>query len=582
MIKRIFIGIVSFVLGAVMLTGCSAFQYDYDRDFKQVVAEMNPYTVTVNYDDDNGDTKVYKYEAKLVKIYKMDLVEYVNNNQSSLSQNAATKQEMYDNALKMLINTEIIANEAEAYINAGEIAWDAEVNVGTDDEPIMRKTYTQTNAVKRRVYQVIDSTLLSIKNEILERRDEPTISTSGDGDMNTDTTYPVKPEETEDVDDFEIWAPDEGHYPGLIGDSEARSLDAEALRRFITLLRERVEDDFRVTAEDKEKFAADDERINEIINTQGVPYVYPILGDTHYVYYISGKQLERSQKFTELQSYLTDSVEVTDADVQKSFTETLNSQKASYDADIAAYNTAMSGSTTVLYHPEVNHFYVKHILLPFSDKPKADLEAYKKRLNVTKDQVEAYRAALVDGIVCYPHLYGEDDKSRPMTVSDVMNAIKSEMRPLETTGNVKAADTAFDDLIYLYNTDTGAFGNNKGYVVKYKLDSGESETYMQEFADAARKMRDTLDVGQVLYENVVTDYGVHIMYLASIPKAGKVDINDYTTPGELQTYYDLIKKPLQSSLETEVYQRWEAQAIKANYDAHATVYEKRYKNLWED
>ena len=343
-----------------------------------------------------------------------------------------------------------------------------------------------------------------------------------------------------------------------------------------------MEDDFRVTAEDKEKFAADDERINEIINTQGVPYVYPILGDTHYVYYISGKQLERSQKFTELQSYLTDSVEVTDADVQKSFTETLNSQKASYDADIAAYNTAMSGSTTVLYHPEVNHFYVKHILLPFSDKQKADLEAYKKRLNVTKDQVEAYRAALVDGIVCYPHLYGEDDKSRPMTVSDVMNAIKSEMRPLETTGNVKAADTAFDDLIYLYNTDTGAFGNNKGYVVKYKLDSGESETYMQEFADAARKMRDTLDVGQVLYENVVTDYGVHIMYLASIPKAGKVDINDYTTPGELQTYYDLIKKPLQSSLETEVYQRWEAQAIKANYDAHATVYEKRYKNLWED
>lgn len=582
MIKRIFIGIVSFVLGAVMLTGCSAFQYDYDRDFKQVVAEMNPYTVTVNYDDDNGDTKVYKYEAKLVKIYKMDLVEYVNNNQSSLSQNAATKQEMYDNALKMLINTEIIANEAEAYINAGEIAWDAEVNVGTDDEPIMRKTYTQTNAVKRRVYQVIDSTLLSIKNEILERRDEPTISTSGDGDMNTDTTYPVKPEETEDVDDFEIWAPDEGHYPGLIGDSEARSLDAEALRRFITLLRERVEDDFRVTAEDKEKFAADDERINEIINTQGIPYVYPILGDTHYVYYISGKQLERSQKFTELQSYLTDSVEVTDADVQKSFTETLNSQKASYDADIAAYNTAMSGSTTVLYHPEVNHFYVKHILLPFSDKQKADLEAYKKRLNVTKDQVEAYRASLVDGIVCYPHLYGEDDKSRPMTVSDVMNAIKSKMRPLETTGNVKAADTAFDDLIYLYNTDTGAFGNNKGYVVKYKLDSGESETYMQEFADAARKMRDTLDVGQVLYENVVTDYGVHIMYLASIPKAGKVDINDYTTPGELQTYYDLIKEPLQSSLETEVYQRWEAQAIKANYDAHATVYEKRYKNLWED
>lgn len=563
-----------------MLTGCSAFQFDEERDLRQVVAELSPYTVTVNYEDENGDTKIYKHTTEQVKIYKRDLAEYVYNNQSSLSQSATSAQNMYDNALKMLVNTEIIANAADAYIQSGEIAWDAEVNVGTDDEPVMRKTYTQSNAVKRRVYQVIDSTLLSLKNEILERRDEPTISTSGDSETSTDTTYPVKSEDTEDVEEFEVWNPDEGKYPGLAGDADTRSLDVEAMRRFINLLRERVEDDFRVTQEDKDKFAEDDKRINEIIDKQGVPYVYPILGETHYVYYISGKQIERSQKFTELQSYLTEDVEVSDADVQKSFTDTLNTQKATYDADISAYNSAMSGgSTTVLYHPQVNHFYVKHILLPFSDEQKASLDAYKARLNVTEDQVKAYRESLVDGIVCYPHVDGEDDTSRPMSVSDVMNAVKSVMRPFEATGNVKAADTAFDDLIYLYNTDPGAFNNNKGYIVNV---NESDNSYMEEFTKGALEMRDTLEVGQVLYKNVITDYGVHIMYLASVPKAGEVSINDYTTPGELQTYYDLIKAPLQTARENEAYQNWENKEIKANYDKYVTVYEKRYKNLWEE
>ena len=58
-----------------------------------------------------------------------------------------------------------------------------------------------------------------------------------------------------------------------------------------------------------------------------------------------------------------------------------------------------------------------------------------------------------------------------------------------------------------------------------------------EFADAARDLRKTQAVGQVYqktvggkaqYQKVVTDYGVHIMYFASVTEAGEVSLYSYT------------------------------------------------------
>lgn len=207
---------------------------------------------------------------------------------------------------------------------------------------------------------------------------------------------------------------------------------------------------------------------------------------------------------------------------------------------------------------------------------------------MTKADVVAFRDKLVDGIVCYPHVAGEDDKTRPMTVNAVIADIKSVMYPLES--NARLADLAFDDLIYKYNTDTGAFGNNKGYVVKYELAEGESETYMQEFADAARDLRKTQEVGQIYqarnngkveYNKVVTDYGVHIMYFASVTEVGAVSLYSYTTPGEVETYFDVLKAPITSALENVAYSKWENSILSVNYDEHSTIYADRMSNLWE-
>lgn len=546
-----------------MLCGCTFIQHDYERDYRQVAAYLESYEIDTSAKDE-------PYVTTPKTIYKRDLVDYVYNNQSSLSQSFQTAESMYKYAIEMLVNTEIVINEVDALIDAGIVDWGV----------------AERNTVKQRIYESVDSTLVSLQNQILESADKPQIGTSGDSDVSTDTTYPVKPDPEYDFPDDdpdehepEPWTPSLSKYPGVTTtDPDRRSLENAAMRDFVTLIRNRVKDDFRVTDEDKKLFAEDDKKIDEIIDTKGIGYVYEIIGDTHYMYYLTGKNYERAQKIASLQEYLTESASIGDDEVVRSYNDTLTSQRSEYTADPSAYDTAITGDTTVLYHPNTNYFFVKHILLPFSDEQTAELTAFKARLNVTKTEIEEFRARLADAIVCYPHVAGEDDKSRPMTVKQVFDVVKKEMTPLQYRADL--ADVKFDDLIYDYGTDPGSFGNNKGYAVKYKLAEGENETYMQEFADAARYMRDNLEVGQVYGEPVITDYGVHIMYFASTTSVGEVGLYDYTTPGRVETYFDVLKAPLVSARENAAYTDWENEKLSYNYKQHATLYEDRYKNLW--
>ena len=588
MFKKIFLVILSAALAVTTLCGCSFFTHDTERDLQQVVATVSSYEITKTVVVDDGEdedgfaqthTEQITHTTKPVNIYKYDLVQYINNNASNLSYQFGSDYEgLYKYGVRMLTNVELIINDVDALIKAGEIKW----YEGTYDEATVKDDdYTQYNTVKKKIYGVIDSTLLNLKNEMLENRNQPTVSTSGDSDISTDTTYPVKPEEEndEDVVETEEWEPSYARYPGVWGDDDNQSLEKEAMRRFIQILENRVKEDFRVTKEDKEKFKEDRKAIEEITDTKGIAYVYPMIGQTHLMYYVSGRQLERTEKITALQNYLTKNVEVSDAEVMNAYRALLNEQSSTYVDNVSAFDSAMSGNSTVVYYPNDNYFYVKHILLPFSDEQKAQLTAYQNRVNVTKEQIETFRAQLAEAIVAYPHVAGEDDKTRPMTVAQIMNEIKAKMYPLAV--NTREADLAFDDLIYLYNTDPGAFGNNKGYVVKYKLDAGESETYMQEFADAARYMRENLSVGEVYYEPVITDYGVHIMYFASVTKPGVVNINDYTTPGQVQTYYDILKEPIETARNNAAYNKWQSEVLMYNYNAHTKIHESTFSDLWK-
>ena len=103
---------------------------------------------------------------------------------------------------------------------------------------------------------------------------------------------------------------------------------------------------------------------------------------------------------------------------------------------------------------------------------------------------------------------------------------------------------------------------------------------MQEFADAARDMYDTLEVGQLYDKLVVTDYGVHIMYLASKTIAGDVKgLYDYQTPAEYTRVYDVIKDGLLTSKKSNAYNSWVAEKI-VNREDNVERFEKRFEDIY--
>ena len=76
-------------------------------------------------------------------------------------------------------------------------------------------------------------------------------------------------------------------------------------------------------------------------------------------------------------------------------------------------------------------------------------------------------------------------------------------------------DQRVKELMFAFSTDDSdtALNTYKGYAIKPTPDGGESETYMQEFADAGRKL---LTMGANSYVMVATDYGYHIMFLSEV------------------------------------------------------------------
>ena len=170
MFKRIVIGILTFVLAALGLCGCSFFTHDTERDLQQKVAYVKPYTITNSVMEGEGDDqqiKVVEYATSGKTVYKRDLVEYVNNNASNLSQSFTDPKAMYNYALSMLVNVELVTNEVDALIDCGKVEW----------------TQAESNTVKKSIYSIIDNTLTSIKNEILSNR--------GQEEINTDRKLPI-------------------------------------------------------------------------------------------------------------------------------------------------------------------------------------------------------------------------------------------------------------------------------------------------------------------------------------------------------------------------------------------------------
>lgn len=603
--KKIVSLIFCVVFAAVIFTSCSStyegvfIKHNLMRDYAQPIVTINPISDSNKQSGGRKDDgKDWSYTSLPVTIYKSQLVSYINNYGGTYVNNYGMDyNEMVDFLLEQLIMTELVTIEADILFEKHEIFWTPE----------------DIEDVQRSVYSTIDGYLNDIYNEILEKSGKDKLVTPDSSTESASTTYPVKPDETEETkrefvegctygegnthDDWYLngeWftenANDTAWLPGNHGNLETKSLENEGVKRLINTLKGLTESLINLTEDEKKAIDKDVENLNDLVKTQGVAAAYKVMGKTTMVKKLFGDSAIISKKMEILQNYIESKVTVSDEEIVEKYNQLLDEQMLSYATE-SNYDTAASGTDLILYRPNNRYIYVKHILLPFSDEQKAYLERYKN--NSTEKEYNAERKRLVNNIVVYPHVNGEDDKTKPLTVSQVWSEVKAKMS--RASASPYEAERTFDDLIYKYNTDPGIFGSETGYAVKYKLRETETETYMQEFADAARAFRDdNYKIGQIYQDLVVTDYGVHIMYYASDYQGGDIlTLNSYKTPGRYTSVREKIKSDLISTKTNQEFTKWQNERIyyyrnlyhndlngdKETVDLHKNAYKDLYQDV---
>lgn len=589
MVKKLICVILGVILCGSVFAGCALIEHNDEKDARQIVAAIDP------IEDESVEGKPYKSEKRV--IYKSELISAMNQYASTYMQNYnLSLQETTERLLDEMITRELLLIEAERIRAQGLIDW----------------TQKDKNDVMRSVYSSLDSQIASFKREILSERDESATDGDANNSDSSSATYPVKPAETteEDYTDYEfdgngivyetnedgtfkldkdgekipkykVWKPEEKDYPCLWGSESQQSLDREAMRRLVSLLENAADADIRATKADKAKFREAKKQIDSAVNAKGWEGVYPLLGENYLVQYLLGKSAEQSVLIGKLQSYITDGVQVLPNEVTDAYNSQLAYQIATYNNDASAYQTAVKdGSTTMLYYLDDSYFFVKHILLPFSDEQTTKLAEFKADPRNADKDPKAFRASLVNEIVVYPHVDGENDTANPTDVNTVFAKIRNAMR----NKSDKEAERLFDDFTYEYNTDSGAFGQGKAYAVKRGDDEGHSG-YMEEFYDGAMELAENYRQGDLLDHYVVTDYGVHIMYFSqNITGGTERRLDDPLTPAGYTTVRKSLEDTIRTAKENNAFTVWQNERITYYQESRKVVhtYRKRYKSLYKE
>ena len=274
-------------------------------------------------------------------------------------------------------------------------------------------------------------------------------------------------------------------------------------------------------------------------------------------------------------------MDVTDEEVAARYDELLAGQKANFNADSSALSKAISNKETVVYYPaNTDIYFVKHILVPFTETQKSLLTARLKENSLyTEEQKAAIKKEFGNSITGYVHEGGENS-GNPLTLAEIYADVKRTMSA--ASGSLCDKERAFEDLIYKYNTDTGIFNNELGYSVKVTTGDKYDEQYMKEFSLAAKSLYEAGVVGAIS-EPAITDYGAHIVYLAQvIPSSGKtLGLNDYLTYGRYTKVSEKIESDLRTEKTNNYFSEWQQTKI-GNYlntDKVITYNEKVYSDL---
>lgn len=133
------------------------------------------------------------------------------------------------------------------------------------------------------------------------------------------------------------------------------------------------------------------------------------------------------------------------------------------------------------------------------------------------------------------------------------------------TSGVEEYAEKINELLFAFSTDDGSLNTYKGYVIKPAVDGADSEEYVETFADAGRQL---LELGGQSYIIVASDFGYHVMFFSEVYKVGDTAIDGLL---DTDTAEEMLVKYLNTvSGESEDKAYWEAKLadIIANYDDH--------------
>ena len=258
-----------------------------------------------------------------------------------------------------------------------------------------------------------------------------------------------------------------------------------------------------------------------------------------------------------LYAKVTEGITVTDEEVVEYYNSLVETDKAIYENDAAAYEQAqymnqlyaMYGMTdyiTDIYYKPSGYRLVTHILLEADEElltAYAELQAtYEEQQNTLEEGGEVAETLI--------------------TAEEVENArlaILANVQPKVDEINQKLADGAtFAELIPEYTTDPG-MADEASIAAGYEVHM-DSTNWVIPFRDQSFTVDNIGDVT----EPVVTDYGVHIIqYVADVP-AGPIELTD-----EMHTYF---KELLLAGAKDDVYyaaiEQWMVEATPV-YSAEA-------------
>ena len=561
-----------------VLTGCHFVQDNELNIARQVVASVqNP--------NDDSDVR---------NIYRFQVIQAIN--QQAQGQPVNLTERLIEQTLEQLIDNEFMQMELERMFEGNPDSNDEdryavlEWRDGQQDTTVRRKEwalvtgnnpnwdwvykvdaygdyvyyvkdYADLNELRRAMFDTIDNHIRAEERRMQIERDREVYDDENHPPADPTPEFPIRnPEIVEEhVPETRLWCPSlyEPHrIPGVAASADQISFQHQALRSFVTSADRFVYTHVRV--HDEERLTDDRAKINAFYAEANYEGLYLWLPDSYLMFVIAGENIENQLRQQVLHRHLTGDISVSHAEVVTRFNHELGLQVARFSANHEAYAAAVSGNERILFRPNSNFFYVKHVLLPFNDDQLARLEAHSERHGVTPADIAHFRdVQLVNEIQVYARRTdGFNDYARgTFSAQQVLDMIVSEVNG--HSASLRDADRRFTDFIYMFNTDPGAFSHHLGYAMP--TDRNTPSGMVPEFEAGARELFDNPEFrpGMVLPRFATSDFGVHIMFFANTTVTGYMaQIHSFETPGQHRTWFDVFYEDIRDSREGRQMQDW--------------------------